>query len=88
MKAGAHVRDVCFQAESGLKLVLYETSLLSHFRKFVMPAEEAVYRIVATSRSNLPRLPCRGTCFGKSCGGSMNCDQDPLRRRPRKSTAR
>ncbi len=26
--------------------------------------------------------------FGKSCGGSMNCDQDPRRRRPRESTAR
>ncbi len=27
-------------------------------------------------------------CFGKSCGGSMNCDEDPLRLRPRESTAR
>ena len=34
-----------------------------------------------------PRLPCRGTCFRKSCGGSMNCDEDQLRCRPRKSTA-
>ncbi len=27
-------------------------------------------------------------CFEKSCGGSMNCDEDPLRRRPRNFTAR
>ena len=32
---------------------------------------------------NWPKSPCPGTCFGKSCGGSMNCDEDPLRRRPR-----
>ena len=44
--------------------------------------------MAATSRSNWRRLPCLGTCFGKSCSGSMNCDEDPLRRRPRESTAR
>ncbi len=44
--------------------------------------------MAATSRSNWPKSPCPGTCFGKSCGGSMNCDEDPLRRRPRESTAR
>ncbi len=26
--------------------------------------------------------------FRETCGGSMNCAQDPLRRRPGKSTAR
>jgi hypothetical protein len=28
-----------------------------------------------TSRSNWPRWPCRGNCFGKSRDGSMNCDK-------------
>ncbi len=53
-----------------------------------MLAEEARYRMAGTSRFNWPKSPCPGTCFGKSCGGSMNCDEDPLRRRPRESTAR
>ncbi len=43
---------------------------------------------VATSRSIWPKSPYPGTCLRKSCGGSMNCDEDPLRRRPRESTAR
>ncbi len=35
-------------------------------RTFAMPAEEAVYRLVATARSNWPKSRCPGTCFGKS----------------------
>ncbi len=57
-------------------------SACSHKRKFAMPAEEAV---VATPRSRWRKSLCPGTCFGKSCGGLMTCDEDPLRRRPRKS---
>jgi len=39
-----------------------ETDAISQHRKFVMSAEEAVYRMVAPSHSRWPRLPdgCRG----------------------------
>ncbi len=43
--------------------------------------------MAGTSRSNWPESPFPGTCFGKSRGGSMNCDEDPLRSRPRELTA-
>ncbi len=42
--------------------------------------------MAGTSRSNWPKSPCPGTRFGKSRGGSMNCDEHPFRRRPGKST--
>ena len=45
---------------------------------------DAPVRLVLTQSGSSTRP---AMCFGKSCGGSMNCDQDPLRRRPRKSTA-
>ena len=52
-------------------------SAYSHFRKFVMPAEEAVYRMVAMSRSNWPRLPLPKELFLKILSLI-----DDLRRRP------
>ena len=61
---------------------------LHHNRKFVMPAKEAIYRKIGVSRTIWQKSPCPAICSGKSCGGSMVCGQDPLRCRPRKSTAR
>ncbi len=44
--------------------------------------------MVAVSLSDCPRWPYRQTYSGKSRAGLTLCEQDPLRRRPRKSTAR
>ena len=44
--------------------------------------------LAGMSRSNWPKSPYSGTGFGKSCGGSMNCDEDLFRHRQRGSTAR
>ena len=42
-------------------------SASSQKRKFVMPVEEAVYRMVAMSRSRWRKSQCPAICFGKSC---------------------
>ncbi len=86
--SSAIVIYVRFWGKSGRSGLPPGMSGFSHKRKSAMPAKEAIYRKVGVSHTRWQKSPCLAICSGKSCGGSMICDEDPLRRRPRESTAR
>ena len=50
----------------------------------------SISTVASSLNSMVPRSPLTPGYWpiGKSCGGLMNCDEDPLRRKPGKSTAR